>query len=304
MKPAMRSSGDLDEVSRGRTRGRCLVVVAALLWSSGGFFAKAPLFDGWPPLVLAFWRVAWASLILIPMVRRPRWSWKLVPMAAMFTAMNWTYLTAMVKGEASNAIWLQSTAPAWVFLVSALFLRESIQPRDWIMLLLSAAGVGLILWFETRGERPAAVVYGLLSGFFYAGVVLWLRQLRDQDSTWLVAVNHAVAAIAFLPVAASESVYWPQGAQWLFLAGFGILQMGLPYVLFARGLKSIPGHEASGIALLEPVLLPLWVYLAWHNAPNYLPPRWWTLVGGTLILFGLAWRFVGFDAPRSEQPRR
>jgi drug/metabolite transporter (DMT)-like permease len=211
----------------------------------------------------------------------------------MFAAMNWTYLTALASGEAANAIWLQSTSPVWVFLASAFLLRETIQARDWGMLLLSALGVGLILWFEARGERPRAVVYGLLSGVFYAGVVLWLRQLRDQNSTWLVAVNHVAAALVFMPYVATHPQYWPSGLQWLLLAAFGALQMGLPYVLFARGLRRIPSHEAAGIGLLEPVLLPVWVFVAWHAAPGYLPPQWWTLAGGALILFALVWRYAG-----------
>ena len=272
--------------------GRLLVLAAALLWSSGGFFAKAPLFDGWPGPVLAFWRAAWASLILLPLVRRPRWSWKLLPMMATFAAMNWTYLTAMVEGEASNAIWLQSTAPVWVFLVNAIWLRERIQARDWLLLAFGAAGVALILGFESRGENPRAVFYGLLSGLFYAGVVLSLRQLRDFEATWLVALNHVGAVIVFFPSVATHVEFWPQGMQWLLLAGFGILQMGLPYVCFARGLKSVPSHEASGIGLLEPVLLPIWVFLAWHGASNYTPPRWWTMIGGALILLGLLLRYA------------
>jgi DME family drug/metabolite transporter len=278
--------------TNSRSSGRLLILLAALLWSSGGFFAKAPLFDGWPGPVLAFWRAAWASLILLPLVRRPQWSWKLVPMMATFAAMNWTYLNAMTKGEASNAIWLQSTAPVWVFLVSAVWLRERIQPSDWVLLACGAAGVGLILFFEIHGDNPQAVFYGLLSGVFYAGVVLSLRQLRDFDASWLVALNHVGAAIVFAPYVATHTEYWPEGRQWLLLAGFGIFQMGLPYVCFARGLKSVPSHEASGIGLLEPVLLPLWVYIAWHRASNYTPPRWWTLVGAALILVGLALRYV------------
>ena len=81
--------------------------------------------------------------------------------------------------------------------------------------------------------------------------------------------------------------YVPSGIQWVFLAGLGILQMGLPYVLFAHGLKHIAGHEATGIGLIEPLLVPLWVYLAWGDQP-----AWWTLAGGALILVGLAIRFL------------
>lgn len=285
--------------SSSRTTGRLLIVLAALLWSSGGFFAKAPFFAGWPGPLLAFWRAAWASLILLPLVRRPSWSWKLVPMMATFAAMNWTYLTALAKGEASNAIWLQSTAPVWVFLVNAIWLREQIQPRDWLLLAFGGAGVALILLCEIQGDNPQAVFYGLLSGVFYAGVVLSLRQLRDFDALWLVALNHVSAALLFSPYLFAHTQHWPHGRQWLLLAGFGILQMGLPYFCFARGLKSVPSHEAAGIGLLEPILLPLWVYLAWHNASNYTPPRWWTMVGAALILTGLLVRYVGDPFRRS-----
>ena len=94
--------------------------------------------------------------------------------------------------------------------------------------------MALILVCEIQGDNPQAVFYGLLSGVFYAGVVLSLRQMREFESSWLVALNHVGAAIVFVPYVASRPAYWPHGTQWLLLAGFGILQMGLPYVCFAR----------------------------------------------------------------------
>ena len=57
--------------------------------------------------------------------------------------------------------------------------------------------------------------------------------------------------------------------------------------LFARGLRSIPGHEATGIGLCEPILVPLWAMLAWS-----IPIDSWTLAGGGLILTGLAVRYL------------
>jgi drug/metabolite transporter, DME family len=41
------------------------------------------------------------------------------------------------------------------------------------------------------------------------------------------------------------------------------LQIGLPYVLFAHALRRTSGHEALGIGMVEPILVPTWVYLAW-----------------------------------------
>jgi drug/metabolite transporter, DME family len=241
--------------------------------------------QGWPGAALAFWRAAFACVVLWPLVRRPQWSWKLLPATATFAAMNYTYLTAMAKGSAANAIWLQCTAPVWVLLIGVLVFHERAVWRDWLLVAFAAVGVAVILHYESQGESLDAVFWGLASGVFYAGVVLSLRQLREMESVWLVALNHLVTALVLAPLAFRGS-HFPSGMQWLLLAGLGVIQMGLPYILFARGLKHIPGHEATGIGLVEPLLVPVWVYLAWGDQP-----AWWTLVGGGLILVGLAIRY-------------
>ncbi len=274
-----------------RWAGCLLVGVAAVMWSTSGLFAKAPTFDGWPGGVLAFWRAAFALVVLLPFVRRPRWKIQMLPMVVIFAIMNFTFLTAMAMTEAANAIWLQHTAPVWVFLGSAFWFREHVKRAEWLLLAFAAAGVGLILFNEFQGASPGGVVYGLLAGLTYAGVVLSLRGLRNEDSFWLISINFAVTTIVLAPYALMQDV-WPSGAQWGYLAGFGILQMGIPYVLFARGVQRITSHEASGIVLLEPVLVPVWVFVAWHNHADYEAPRWWTLVGGGLILAGLLVRYI------------
>jgi len=274
------------ELDASILRARALVLVAAILWSTSGFFVKAPYLVGWPGPALAFWRAAFACLVLWPLVRRPHWSWRLAPMAGTFALMNYTYLTAMAKGSAANAIWLQCTAPVWVLCVGVLVFREKAIWKDWLLIGFVAVGVALILYFESRGAQLEAVLWGLASGGFYAGVVLSLRQLRDMDPAWLAAVNHLVTAVLLAPLGLSTT-FFPSGVQWPLLAGLGMIQMGLPYILFARGLKSIPGHEATAIALAEPLLVPVWAYLAWGDRPD-----WWTLVGGSFILIGLAIRFI------------
>src|SRR5690606_15676355 len=135
------------------------------------------------------------------------------------------------------------------------------------------AGVGVILYHESQGANVAAVLWGLASGVAYAGVVLSLRHLRAIDSVWLAALNNIVTALVFAPIALGSST-WPSGIQWIVLALFGAAQIALPYVLFARSLRSISGHEATAIGLVEPLLVPVWVFLAWGERP-----AWWTFVG-------------------------
>jgi drug/metabolite transporter (DMT)-like permease len=284
--------GQNASVTHAVWRARLQVLSAALLWSTSGFFVKAPALAGWPGPVLAFWRALFACLVLWPFVRRPQWSWKLVPMTALFAGMNYSYLTAMASGSAANAIWLQCTAPVWVLLVGVAVFRERAVWRDWLLVTFIVAGVAVILYHESRGAALTAVAWGVISGMFYAGVVLSLRQLREFDAVWLAAINHLVTAIVLAPFAVSYS-HVPNGMQWALLAGLGVFQMGLPYILFGRALRHISGHEAAGVAMIEPILVPVWVYLAWGDQP-----AWWTVVGAGLILLGLAIRYFG---PRSSE---
>ena len=292
-------SARADEQQGGKPsawHARGLVLVAAILWSTSGFFVKAPYFDGWPGPALAFWRAAFACAITWPLVRQVRWTWKLLPMTATFAAMNYTYLTAMAKGSAANAIWLQCTAPVWVLLVGVFVFGERAIARDWLLVLLAAAGAGLIIYYESQGEQFEAVAWGLAAGVFYAGVVLSIRHLREYDPAWMTSLNLMVTAIVLAPLALSAAPF-PSGIQWLLLGALGVVQMGLPYVFFSHGLRGIPGHEATGIGLVEPLLVPVWVYLAWGDRP-----AWWTLVGGVLILAGLAIRYVATTGRPREAP--
>lgn len=281
-------------------------MVGAIMWSTSGFFAKAPIFDDWPEgtrgLLLAFWRAVFASIVLGLMVRRVAWSWKLLPMMATFAAMNWAFLTSLVYCESTLAIWLQYTAPAWVFLIGWFVFRDQPRWRDWLLLAFATTGVAIILRAELWGASPVGVRIGLASGLTFAGVVLMLRWLREYDAAWIVFLNHVATAVLFLPVVLHQQVL-PAGSQWVYLFGFGVFQMGIPYLLFARALRSVSSHEASGLSLLEPLLVPVWVFLAWHQSADYEPPAWTTLVGGGFILAGLLIRYVSMRNLRWNRKR-
>jgi drug/metabolite transporter (DMT)-like permease len=86
----------------------------------------------------------------------------------------------------------------------------------------------------------------------------------------------------------------------LVVAAQGVFQLGIPYVLFIRGLRTVRATDAALITLVEPVLNPLWVWLAVSEAPHSS-----TCVGGALILLALVVRFVGLRQPPSiSSPER
>jgi len=196
----------------------------------------------------------------------------------------------MSQTTAANAIWLQCTCPWWVFLFSVVLFHEPIVRRDLIPLCFGVLGVGTILCFEVQGQARVGVACGLAAGISYAGVVVLMRHLRGENAVWLVALNHAVAAIVLLPWAVVCTPR-PTLIQFAALVGFGVLQMAIPYLLLIRGLRSISSQEAVAIGMVEPILNPFWAFFIRGEMPAP-----WTFVGAALILIGLALRYIVLES--------
>ncbi len=281
---------------REQWMGRLQIFLAAVLWSTSGFFAKAPWFDAWPEdvrgLMLAFWRSLFAMLVLLPLIRRPSWQWPMLPMLICFPLMVWSFMSAMVHGPAANAIWLQYLAPGWVLIGGVFWLKEKVSAADVRMFLFCLGGVLLILLMEMwSGSALYATAMGIISGLAFAVVVISMRMLGGADAVWLITLNHAATAIVLSPWVWSRTEQVPVSS-YVALGLFGVFQMSVPYILFARGLRTTPGPEASVLSLIEPILVPLWVYMAWSGHPSYEAPQWWTWAGGGLILIGLLSRYA------------
>lgn len=279
------------------TRGRWLIALAAVLWSLSGGFAKvltrqtpfglnAPEIDG---LVMAFYRAFFAGLVLVPMLRRRDLSFRplMVGMVLCFAIMNALFVTALKLGTAANAILLQYTAPMWMYLVAVLVLGEPADRRSSVSLTVGMVGISIIVLGGWHDAQLGVVALGLGSGVAYAGVILFLRVLRDASPRWLTVLNHLFSALILVPLVWTLGT--PTPAQLIVLFFFGAVQMALPYWLMARGLRVVSPQEAGTITLLEPLLNPVWAYLVAGEVPEMA-----TFIGGPFILAALAWRYWPF----------
>ena len=142
------------------------------------------------------------------------------------------------------------------------------------------------------------------SGVAYAGVILFLRAMRGESAAWLTMwnlVGSALCLAAYVGIrfGPTELMTWltaPTVKQLVFLAVFGVLQMALPYYLFARGLRTVGPQEAGIITLLEPLLNPAWAFLI---APDRDTPTVWTWVGGSILLAAIAFRYWPVRTPKN-----
>jgi drug/metabolite transporter (DMT)-like permease len=295
-------------------RARACLVLAAVLWSLGSVFMRLlrePLDLGLnkpalSPLQIAFYRGLFGGLVMLALVRRAEMTFRL-PMLGMviaFTVMSGMYLSAL-DGPAANAIFLQNTAPVWVYVLAVVVLGERGDRRGWVSVFVAAAGAAVIVtgnWPRDvsgaeRDKQTLQLLLGVGSGIVYAIVVLFLRVLRHHSAAWLVALNLLGTAVALgLFVLLNDG--WSAFAEWVtapswkqaaVLVVFGALQMAFPYWLFTRGLRSVSAQEAALITLIEPLLNPVWAYLL---TPAKDTPNVWMWLGGALILFALVWKYA------------
>jgi drug/metabolite transporter (DMT)-like permease len=295
-------------LTQSAAAGRFCIALAAVLWSLSGFLTrllqKPTILDihepALSPLQIAFYRALFAGLFLLPMLRprdirfRP-----LMPvMVATFAAMNAMFISAMALGAAANAILLQNTAPFFVFVASVFLLGEPADRRSLYALIIGVLGMTIIVAGSGElGTRLDVTLMGLGSGITYAIIVLCLRHMRGESPQWLIVQNQLGSAICLglAILICNGFAFWidwltaPTWRQLLLLLGFGSIQMGLPYWLFARGLRSVSPQEAGAITLLEPMLNPLWAYLI---SPETDTPAETTWIGGALILGALAYRYL------------
>src|SRR3989441_594470 len=74
-----------------------------------------------------------------------------------------------------------------------------------------------------------------------------------------------------------------RATDWLIVVYLGVFQLGLAYLFLSRAITRVPALEASLFLLVEPVLSPVWAWLAHGETPGPL-----AVVGGAVILTATA----------------
>jgi DME family drug/metabolite transporter len=273
---------------------RLSVLGAALLFSTGGAAIKGTALDAFQVAGFRSGVAALALGLLLPGARR-RLSVRLLPAATAYAATLVSFVLATKLTTAAAAIFLQSTAPVFVLLLSPLLLGERLAGRELALVascvLLAALGL-LLVFLGSRdpvatAPRPAlGNALALASGLAYALMIMAMRRLAgapDQPDRSISAMilGNVVAFGLCLPFALPVGAV---GIRDVAAIGYlGLVQIGLAYLLFNRGLRSLRALEVSLLALLEPVLNPLWTWLVRGERPGNL-----VLVGGGIMLAALA----------------
>jgi drug/metabolite transporter (DMT)-like permease len=286
-------------------RAAMALVIAALLFSTGGAAIKAAHFTGWQ---IASLRAGVAGITLIALMPGARrgWGWRPALVGSAYAVTCICFVLATRLTTSANAIFIQSASPLYVLLLAPLLLREPVAWRDVLLMLPIGVGLGLFLW---GGQRPAVTapnpaagnLIATLSGLSFAFSVIGFRWLGRSGGVARATPLTAAAIGNFLACAVALPMTLPLGrhpaGDWAILLYLGVFQIGLAYWFVSYAITRLSALETSVLLLLEPALNPVWSWLVHGEVPGGA-----ALVGGALVLGATLARAL-WSEPENPAPK-
>ncbi|MHC1786779.1 MAG: DMT family transporter [Christensenellales bacterium] len=258
-------------------RGPLLILLAAVLWSAAGIASK---FIPWGPLSIACLRGAIGALVLGLANRRfffkPNKAVWLGALATLSTSV--LFMIANKLTTAANAIVLQYLAPAIVILLSALSTGTRPSRRDVMMVAVAMLGIGLFFFDHLGSGALLGDLLAILSSFTFA-LVFFANRLPGANALQASYLGQLLHVLLFPALFFDRGFSLAEPTVLLVMLLMGALQTGLAYVAFAKGIRRTAAVPASIIAMIEPVLNPLWVFLLMGERPSAL-----ALLGAAIVL--------------------
>ena len=272
--------------------GYLYVVLAAALWATLGVASRGVLAAGVTPLELAFWRAMLGGLLFAAQAARAnqrRVERPDRPAVAAFAVVGvsvfyLSYLLAVRDGGATLAAILLYTAPAWVALASALWLRAPVTQRAVGAIAITLAGVCLVAWGagSAAGVRlgPSGIAWGLCAGLAYASYYLFgSRYFTRYQPATLFMYALPLGALILLPAVQ----FAPKDSEtWGWIAFVAVVPTWIALQVYGAGLRRLDATRAVTVATLEPVIAALLAYIVWGEALGPI-----AYVGGVLVLLGV-----------------
>ena len=261
------------------------LILCSILWSSGGILIKLV---SWDPFAIAGMRSLIAFLTMLAFIRKPRFTFSLnqVMAALSYAATMILFVLATKMTTAANAVLLQYMEPVYIVILGRWLLSdEKTGWFDWLVI----AGVfgGMFLFFLDNLSFSANIgnILAVCSGVTFALSAIFMRRQKDGRPADSFMLAHLVTFAVSIPFMFRAGV--PSATSSLGLVLLGVIQMGIPSILYARGVMGVTAISCALITMIEPVLNPVWVAVFFGEIPSAR-----AVAGGAIILFFVTLRTV------------
>lgn len=270
-----------------------------LIWGVNFSVVKWAL-EQFDPLAFNGIRFTLGAAILVPFVLRGRGlarferrDW--LPLVGLGVLGNTVYQVLFVLGIdftlAGNAALMLAMAPVFVTLLSAALRHEQVRVEGWIGVLLSLAGIALVLTGAADVQFARETVVGdlLMLGAAAAWALYTVGAsplVRRHGALAVTGVTMWIGALFLLLVSAPSLVAqdWTRTTPlgWIALVVSGALAVGLAYVIWYHGVEHLGSARTAVFSNTVPVVALATAWLTLGEVPGTLQ-----LVGAGLIVGGV-----------------
>lgn len=176
--------------------------------------------------------------------------------------LNWIFLFEAYKTTAiSTATLCNYLTPAFVILVSPIFLRESLTRAKVVCVMAALFGMVLVSGILQNGiSNPAEFIgigEGILAAVFYTGMIIFNKKLsgiRSYDRT-IVQLGIGTVIVAFYSLFALDFASLQFDTLSIVLSvTMGVVQTGIAFTLYFGTLRYLEAQTAAIYGYTEPVV--------------------------------------------------
>ena len=261
------------------------MLMCAALWSIAGIFIKL---IPWNSFVISALRSLFAGLTVLAYIRikgyRIILNRQTIVPGLLLGLVYIAFVAANKLTNAANAIVLQFTDPIFI----ALFFGQRFKKRDFIAVICTFAGIGMFFLDQLSEGYLLGNFVAIFAGACLGGMFIAMGKAETQERFSAMLVGQAVAFIFGLPFIITTK---PEisALPVLYIIILGVLQLGIPYILYGRAAEHCPPLACSLLGAVEPLLNPVWVLIFDGEKPGLF-----ALIGGVIVIVSVTvWCIAG-----------
>lgn len=266
-------------------RAIAFMIVAAICWSSGGYLVRQLSITN--AMEIVFWRSVFMALFvlgtLVAMHGR-RMPGAVVAVGvpgllagAFLAGTFFFFIGSLTRTTVANTFVLMSVSPFLAALAGRLVLKEPVPRRTWVAMTAAFAGIIVMFSDSVDAGRVAGNLLALGVSVCFAAQLTMLRKFHAHvDMLPQVMIAGLVSLALALPFVGTFAL---SARDFVVLAILGCVQLGAGCLLMTAASRHLTATELGLLALLEPILGPLWVWALMGEEPAPL-----ALLGGAIVL--------------------
>src|SRR4030095_11608596 len=274
-----------DTVHNRRRRAVVMMIAGAICWSTGGLLVRAlSISNAWE---IVFWRSlfmsAFVALVLtvmharaMPRVVRATGRPGLVA-GALLAGTFFFFIGSLARTTVANTFVLMSVSPSLAAIAARLVLNEPVPARTWLAILIALAGIVVMFGGTADAGQLAGNLLALGVSVCFAAQLTVLRKFHATvDMLPMVMI---AGLWSLVPAFAMMGHVTASARDLTVLIVMGCVPLGAGCLLATAASKTLTATELGLLALLEPILGPIWVWALLGEHPG--KPA---LIGGALVL--------------------